>query len=376
MMLLPFYFVVQVFGAPMPPRQFNALREIEIETAVGAASIFRMHFDLSRNLLGEFDVLEFDIFRPLAPVTIRLSPGIGVPLTIVNGYVRDTQLSVSNTPGQSRLEVVCVDALGSTMAQRHVAFPYPNTSDGNAAAIIFARNGMIPRVDPVPVTRPITDGTNLQHQSDAEHLFALAGTLGYQLYIQPEPISGRDIGNLHRPQAFLPPQGVLSIDLGIATNLESFSVSYDALRPTTVVTTVVDPQTRTPIPILAFAATDPPMGLEPTLFRVVPPNVERPLGNLGATPAEAQEAAFARVNETSRCITATGEVNGTKYRRPLLVGMPVLVRGAGRRDSGVYQVERVTHRISRDNYTQNFTATRNALGLTGAELFFDPLSAA
>jgi hypothetical protein len=375
MSLLPSYFVVQVLGAPLPARLVTALSEIEIETSVGAASIFRLHFDMSRNFFGDYDVLEIDLFRPLVPITIRFSPGTGVPFTIVNGYVRDTQVRASNTPGQSRLEVVCVDALGSIMAQRHMSFPYPNTSDGNAAAMIFARNGMLPRVDPVPVTRPVTDGINTQHQSDAEHLFGLAGQLGYDLYIQPEPISGRDVGHLHRPQTYLPRQGVLSIDLGIATNLDSFNVSYDALQPTTVATMTVDPQTRAPIPILALAASDPPMGLEPTAFRVVPPNIERPLGNLGATPAEAQAAAMARVNATSRAVRATGEVNGTKFRRPLFAGLPVLVRGAGRRDSGLYQVERVTHRISQDNYSQRFSATRNALGLTGTELFFDPPSA-
>jgi hypothetical protein len=38
-------------------------------------------------------------------------------------------------------------------------------------------------------------------------------------------------------------------------------------------------------------------------------------------------------------------------------------------------VETVTHRISRDNYTQSFTGWRNAVGLTGAEVFIDPFAA-
>jgi hypothetical protein len=169
---------------------------------------------------------------------------------------------------------------------------------------------------------------------------------------------------------------VLSIDLGIASNLESFEVDYDALRPTTVTTATVDPSSRAPVPVIVPAPTEIPMGLEPALFRVAPPSVERPVGTLGASPAEAQSAAMARVNEASRAVTATGRVDGTRFRRPLLVGLPVLVRGAGRRDSGLYQVQRVTHRISRDGYEQSFSATRNAVGLTGAEVFVDPLAAA
>ena len=33
--------------------------------SVGQASIFRLHFDLSRNIFGDFDALAIDIFRPL-----------------------------------------------------------------------------------------------------------------------------------------------------------------------------------------------------------------------------------------------------------------------------------------------------------------------
>ena len=72
---------------------------------------------------------------------------------------------------------------------------------------------------------------------------------------------------------------------------------------------------------------------------------------------------------------ANGEVDGIKFARPLLAGLPVLVRGAGRQNSGLYYVQSVTHRISRDDYTQSFSAWRNAVGLTGAEVFIDPLAA-
>ena len=56
-------------------------------------------------------------------------------------------------------------------------------------------------------------------------------------------------------------------------------------------------------------------------------------------------------------------------------GLPVLIRGAGRQHSGLYYVTEVTHTISEDGYSQNFQASRNAVGLTGAEIFVDPLAA-
>ena len=83
-----------------------------------------------------------------------------------------------------------------------------------------------------------------------------------------------------------------------------------------------------------------------------------------------------RPSGRSRAVSASGEVNGIKFKRPLRVGMPVLVRGAGRQMSGLYYVTHVTHSISQDEYTQSFRAWRNAVGLTGAEVFIDPLAAA
>jgi hypothetical protein len=137
-----------------------------------------------------------------------------------------------------------------------------------------------------------------------------------------------------------------------------------------------DPRSRAPVPILAPASTEMPMGLEPTLSRVIPPRIEVRYGTDSASPQEAQFEALARATESSRAITASGDVDGLKYNRPLFVGMPVLIRGAGRQHSGLYQVERVTHRISRDFYSQSINVWRNAVGLTGAEVFVDPLAAA
>ena len=112
----------------------------------------------------------------------------------------------------------------------------------------------------------------------------------------------------------------------------------------------------------------------PSLFRVLPPPIARQLGGCIANPTEGQLRALAQATATSRTITAQGEVDGIKFARPLRAGLPVLVRGAGRQNSGLYYVQSVTHRISRDDYRQSFTAWRNAVGLTGAEMFFDPLA--
>ena len=374
--LLPSWFTVQVAFAPMPPPFFQALREIEIETAIGKASMFRMHFDLSRTFLGDFDALAFDIFRPLLPVRISVAAGLPIPQTIINGFIKDAQLKVGDAPGTSRLEVVGMDALGTIMTNNQQPFPWPNLADTSIAATIFGKYAMIPFVDPMPPTRTILDTTTTQRKYDAAFLIEMARVNSLELYIQPDPVVGTDIGHLHRPLTLLPPQGVLSIDFGRQSNLTHFSASNDMLRPTSVVGANVDQTTRAPIPAVSATSTELPMGLEPSLFRVLPPPIARQLGGCIANPTEGQLRALAQATATSRTISAQGEVDGVKFERPLRTGLPVMVRGAGRQNNGPYYVQSVTHKISRDDYRQNFTAWRNAVGMTGAEVFIDPLAPA
>src|SRR3546814_17551737 len=93
----------------------SALRQIEVECSIARASIFRLHFDMSRTLLGDWDLLQFDIFRPLMPVRISVAFGLGLPLTLINGYVRDVEVKNSNEPGASTLDIVGLDATATLM---------------------------------------------------------------------------------------------------------------------------------------------------------------------------------------------------------------------------------------------------------------------
>lgn len=375
MSLIPAYFTVQVAFAPLPILFMQALREIEVQTSVGQASIFRLHFDLSRNSFGDFDALAVDIFRPLLPITIRVSVGPGLPQALINGYVKDAQLGSRNQPGASTLEVVGMDALATLMAHIQQPFTWPNMPDSVVATAIFGKYAIIPTVVPTPPVRTMLDTTTTQRVNDSVYLQQLARRNSYELYIQPDPILGRDFGHFHPPLTSVPPQGVLSIDFGTQTNLLDFSVANDMLRPTSVVAVSSDPRTRAPVPAFAPVSTELPMGLEPTLNRILPPPIERPAGTDAASPTEVQSQALARATQSSRAVQANGQVDGLKYRRPLLAGLPVLVRGAGRQMSGLYYVTSVTHRVNRDGYTQSFSAWRNAVGLTGAEVFIDPLAA-
>jgi hypothetical protein len=373
--LIPSFFIVQLALAPLPLPFVDALETIEVETSTDEASVVRLRFALSRNAIGDWDLQTFDLFRPLVPVTVRVSFGSFVPQVLVNGYIRETKLQNSNQPGSSTLDVVAFDATATLMNHIEQPFPYPNQPDSVIAAQIFARYAMTPFVFPTPPTRTVLDVMTNQRVVDIRFLRELARRNGFELYVQPDPLAGTDVGHFHPPQVGFPPQGVLSVDFGIATNTEDFHVSYDTLRPTSALTAAVDPRTKVPVPAVAPVATEPPMGLEPTLTRILPPPIMRPTACDSANPAELMNQARSLATRTSRSIKGTGTVDALKYGKILLPGLPVAIRGAGRQHSGNYYVTKVTHDIARGHYRQRFEAWRNAVGLTGAELFVDPMAA-
>lgn len=376
MALLPSYFAVQVAFAPLPPPFSTALAEIEVDTTVDGAAAFRLHFDLSRNMLGDFDAMVIDLFRPLVPIRVSVSMGLGLPQCLINGYVKDARLSVSNQPGRSTLEVSGMDVMGTLMGLVQIPFIWPGLPDSEVVRTILARYAVAPTfVFPTPPTRTVADTTTTQHAKDNAYVRQLAQRNAYEVFIQPDPLAGIDQGHFHPPFMLAPPQGVLSIDFGSQTNLDSFDVDYRMLQPTGMVGVTIEPKTRAPVPVIGIVGREPPMGLEPTLLRVIPAPIEAFEPGDASNPAEAVFGAISRVTESSRAIRVNGEVDGLKYARPLLPGLPVAVRGAGRTHNGLYYVTSVSHHISKSGYRQRFQALRNAVGMTGAEPFIDPLAA-
>jgi len=375
MALLPSYYTVKIAGAPLPMPFLTALRQIEVETSTEQAGVFRLHFELSQTPIGDWDVLQFDIFRPLVPMSISVSVLLGLGETIINGYLNEARLENRTEPGKSKLTVVGMDATATVMNLHQKPFPWPNLPDSEIARAILGQYGIVPVAFPTPPRRTILQTTTIQRTTDIRVLKELARRNSFECYVQPDPLIGINTGYFGPAQVFMPPQGVLSVNFGLATNVENFDVRYGMLQPTSALAMALDPTTKGPMPGIAPLALEPPMGLEPSLLRILVPPVVRPTATDAANAPELMAMTQSIVNRSSRALHGTGEVDGLKYGRVLRPGLPVAVRGAGREHSGIYYVTQVTHSISTDHYTQRFEAWRNAVGLTGAELFIDPYAA-
>ena len=81
---------------------------------------------------------------------------------------------------------------------------------------------------------------------------------------------------------------------------------------------------------------------------------------------------LAEAAENAEAVTCEGSLDVTRYGGVLKARQLVGVRGAGPAFDGLYYVKSVTHKIKRGEYKQDFTLTRNGLGLHRAD--GDPMS--
>jgi hypothetical protein len=75
-------------------------------------------------------------------------------------------------------------------------------------------------------------------------------------------------------------------------------------------------------------------------------------------------------NRSSWAVVAEGLVGADVG--VLYAGSPVNIRGAGIAFNGAYYVTRVTHTLECGCYAQKFEARRNAIDMTGAEIYLSP----
>jgi hypothetical protein len=353
---------------PAPQPLVDAVELIEVDASLELASALRVRFGITQTEIGDWSVLETDLFRPLLPLDLRIQTGILPPLAVINAFVSGAHVVYADEPGQSALEVTAMDATAVMNLQEKV-MPWPCMPDSAIAAAIFGQYALVPKVQPTPPTLVEPEGTITQRGSDIRFLRRLAARNGFDCYVQPEPLTGLDFGYFQPSHAIGVPDAVLNVNMGVQTNVRSFGVRYDMLKPTTVLAAGVDVATKAPQPALAPVSTELPLGLEPTLTRVLPPPIARPADTGLFRTGELQVAAQAIADRSSWALVAEGEVGSDVA--VLHPGGFVNVRGAGRVYNGSYLVTRVRHSIARDRYTQRFEARRNAVEMTGAELYME-----
>jgi phage protein D len=361
-------YTLYIGDQPAPPELIDVIQRLEVEDHANMADMMRLTVAIAiRDGCGSWNVVDEDTFQRLTKLRVNVNVGSGKTEPLLEAYVIQTNASFANQPGQSVLNVTAMEPTVK-MNLKETVRAWPNMADSDIAEQIFGDYSFGTDIDPTQPTRDENDHTEMQRGTDIQFLQSLAQRNGYECYVELNPETGVVEGHFHKPRLQQTPQGVLSVNMGNATNVNSFQPSFDMLQPATAQAANVDVHSHEKQSTDSDSAEDKPLGSASTVSGDNPRQVL--LSGTGLTDTgELQTAAQAEVDRSAFAITAEGEVNTVAYGDVLRAKRPVLVRGAGRQFSGLYYVERVTHTFTGDGYTQHFSLRRNAAGLTGQENF-------
>lgn len=363
-------YTLYIDDEPAPQSLIDVIQHLEVEDHADMADMVRLSVAISiRDGCGSWNVVDEDIFQRLTKLRINVNVGSGKTEPLIEAYVTETNADFANQPGQSVLNVVAMEPTVK-MNLKETVTPWPNMADSDIAEQLFGNYSFEPVVDSTQPTRDETDHTEMQRGTDIQFLQALAQRNGFECYVELNPETGQVEGHFHAPRLQQDPQGVLSVNMGTATNVNSFHARYDMLQPATASSSNIDVHSKDDQSGQSDSLGDKALGTQLTVLA----DAARQLlvsGTGLSDSGELQTATQAAVDRSSWAITANGDLNTVSYGDVLRAKRPVLVRGAGRQFSGTYYVESVLHTFNGDGYTQQFTLRRNASGLLGSEEFIN-----
>ncbi len=354
-------------NAPAPSFVLDAVQEIEVEEHSHLADMLRLKLAIGVRENGSgWHILDDNIFERLSTITLIAAIGTDLPTPLITAHVIETKVGFSNRPGESVLEVVAMDSMALMNLEQKIR-SWENMADSDIVTVILAEYGFVPIVDSTNITYSENQLIIFQHGTDMQLVRYLAERSGYEFYLETTPIFSIE-GHFHPPKVDASRQKTLTVNMGSATNVSSFNATFQMLKPTQAKSAnlALESQEEQSADVSSVSLTE--LGRESFLNGSQQRQVLVTQTGLADT-AELQNYAQAVVDSSAWALVANGELDTSSYGEILRAKRPVLVRGVGEKLSGAYYVEKVQHLIAQDSYTQHFQLKRNAIGLTGLEVF-------
>jgi hypothetical protein len=352
-----------VVPIPVVQAVLDALTDVEVTSAAGAASGFKLSFTLSNHSTLHTVFLlaatRTALMRVIIIVTIN-----SIPQVLMDGVITNQQMTAGAQPGQTSLTIIGEDLSRLMDLQEFNGIPYPAMPQNVQVMTVLAKYtllGVIPVViPPISLDIPLPTGRIPSHEgTDLNHILTLAKKVGYVFYIDPGPLPGTSTAYWGPEIKVGVPQPALSLDLDAHRNVESLTFSFDSANTDLPVVMIQNPLTKAPIPI-PIPNLNP---LQPPLGLLGPPITKVSMQNHAAklSAAEALGEGLAEAAESMDAVTARGDLDVVRYGHVLKSRKLVGVRGAGVAFDGLYYVKSVTSTIKRGEFKQSFELSRNGL---------------
>jgi hypothetical protein len=299
-------------------------------------------------------------------VRVELKVGEGEFQPLIDGPLVGYDSDRSSSPGSSTVTLVVHDD-GVLLNRSANVEAYPaGTADSEIARRVFGEYSQfaLPRVEDTPPAPAPLPPEPRRRGTQMQLLRRLARRNDLVCAVLPGATPGASFGVFHSTPVFTekPPPLVL---LGAERNIERFDVQLNAQGPTNVVASTLsfsDKSTvtrRSEVRNVALVGDRPAVESDADVGeQTLPPGT--------GEQADLQHRVDREARRSSRAFEATGLVRGACYPGLLSPFHPVEVKLGTTPTSGTYVISKVVHRLTRSEYTQEFTLVADSLSETAA----------
>ena len=345
-------------NTPATREQLDRFEDITVSQAMGMAWEAQLQMPIVTDGKGRWSEEGDDFIVNFNPLRIEVKVGDGDFLPLIDGPIVGSQRQLSSEPGQSMLTIRVQDD-SYYLNQEDKQYHFENLQDDEIATQLFEEfPGVIKErriaPTPAPLVTPIPD---VVRRGTAMHLLRfLAERQGLNTYVLPGSQPGNSIGCFTE----LPTRtdGLPSLVLlGSDRNVFNFNPSNDSQQPTQFRAYGLGLKdkgiTRSDSNVEAVTR----LGTAPT---TPPDSAVQLLGPRHGDTVDLDRWVAAETLRASYSISATGSVVADCYAGVLSPYRLIQVYGANTKESGTYLISQVTHRLTRSQYSQEFTLRRNA----------------
>ncbi|MDX6512921.1 MAG: hypothetical protein QOE36_2425 [Gaiellaceae bacterium] len=364
---------VLVAGSPLESTVLAQMTRAELRESDRDPSVLALRFSLVQRADGEFGPLDDDVFEPGAVLSFEVEPPGGLTQRLFEGPITHIRPHFETIESNAYVEVLAMDAAVLLDAEERIA-AWPNVKDSDVVSQVLSGYQISVQVDDTSVLYDEDRQLLMQRATDWRFLQHLAERNGARFYFEYDGAQEQVVAHFAAPDVDGPPQPDVVL-LQDGSNLNWADLQLVATGPITLTAAALDPIGKQIVrgdgtPALAVLGDDDAAAA-----------VEDGLKAAGATASlafvrdpfpldEAIGAETTAATDAARfVIELRAELDPALYRGLLRARRPVLVRGVGRRFSGVYYVQSVRTTLESATLLQRFVATRNATGQTGQESF-------
>jgi hypothetical protein len=349
----------QTVPLPAPREALEALTNVQVTNDAQNGDGFQITFMLSKSQPTDYSLLQGGALAPQTRVIIGVLLGV-TPQVLIDGIITHHQVAPSNDPSQSTLTVSGKD-VSVMLDLEEKNEKYENQPDSVIVLQLIARYaqyGLVPMITPTTDVPIMIQRVPRQNETDLRFIQRMAQRNGYVFYVEPMTF-GVNTAYWGPENRLGIPQPKLTMGQGASGNLKSLHFTQDALAPVSTSGTFVEPITKTAIPIPPLPSLRiPPLATSPTAaMRTV---LMRDTSN--QNPATAATSALAQATNAPDSVQGNGELDSVRYGNVLRARKLVNIRGAGLSYDGTFYVKSVTHTITRGDYKQSFTVSREGTG--------------